>query len=377
MNESSNKGHQTPPSFLTDETEEQTLSLADVLYIGTRLEFLRQTGKRRESEKVTKEDVKNTLTELQNLLKHRNFSSNLTPQISRLKEQIAQEDESETLTAEGAKEIVQKATTWTHLLSQELEREQRIPVADTGLLEVNGLLHRPEELFTPTVWDWLDERPRDDIREACKTILTGCPTSSVMLSLRAVEHCLREWYEEEEQERLDATWGRVLDQLMEKYTEEDKRNDTVLTQLSDLPPVLSTLYYLKEKRNEVSHPDDSPRPEEARRTLMIVASTITEIYSVMEDMAVEEAMAEMRKSGGSANVPTSSLNHSLSDLEKIYLENIRELNGDRDGDGVPREMLYEIGEQEGQPKKQVDAIIEELLMSGHLYESSPDVLKPI
>lgn len=381
MTDSSLERYQSPPSFLTDKTEERILSLADVLYIGTRLEFLRQTGKRKDASKVNKEDLLNTLTDLQDLLRHRKFSSGTTPQISRLKGKIEQnkENDNEEISKERADKIVQKATTWSHLLHEELEREQRIPVADTGLLDVDSLLHSPEELFTPTVWDWLDDRPRNDIKEACKTILTGCPTSSVMISLRAVEHCLREWYEEEEDERLDAAWGQVLDQLMEKYTTEDKRNDTVLTQLSDLPPVLSNLYYLKEKRNEVSHPEDSPRPEEARRTLMIVASTITEIFAEMKDMAIEDAIAEKRAFSGS--VPSlsnyTSDNVQVDELEEEYMRKIEQLYEDRDRGGVPKQMLYDVAEEEGLSREEVDTLLEELLMSGRVYESGRDELKPI
>lgn len=377
MPKEDSQGNQTryssPPIVLNDETEERTISLADALYIGTRLEFLRQTEKGEQSKSATKSQVTEVLSDLQELFHHRDFNTNVNPQISRLKSKIEEDDN---FTNDITKEIVQKSTTWNHLLYQELKREQRIPVADTGLLDVESLLYSPEELFTPTVWDWLDSRPKNDIREACKTILIGCPTSSVMLSLRAVEHCLREWYEEEEDERLEAAWGQVLDQLMEKFTEEDKKNDTVLTQLSDLPPVLSNLYYLKEKRNEVSHPEDSPMPEEARRTLMIVASTITDIYAEMRGIALEE-IKEQDRGVSTSTKEKVDFSRDISELEKKYLKEIHEISDMEDTDGITRDMIYDIGRNDGFSEEEIDDIIRELLMSGYIYEFGEDKFRPI
>jgi hypothetical protein len=192
-----------------------------------------------------------------------------------------------------------------------------------------------------------------------------------MLSLRAVEHCLRKWYEQQN-ETLDAAWGRVLDQLMEEYTEDDKKNDTVLTQLSDLPPVLSTLYYLKEKRNEVNHPEKSPSPREARRTLIIVASTITEIHNEMRSEAREEARSTIEGTNGRLGTTT----REITSEEEELLGLIQEAEH-RSDDMIDKSTIIDMASDLGLAESEVRSMMRELLMSGRMYEPAEGKVKTI
>lgn len=84
---------------------------------------------------------------------------------------------------------------WEEAIKKEFKGEQRMPVLNKSLLDLEGLLESPNKFFKEDVWDWLDERPRKDLKEACRTLAIDSPTASVMLALRAVEYCLRKWYE--------------------------------------------------------------------------------------------------------------------------------------------------------------------------------------
>ncbi len=177
-----------------------------------------------------------------------------------------------------------------------------------------------------------------------------------MLSLRAVEHCLREWYEYENEPIESASWGHVLDLLMEEFVTDEKKNDTVLTQLSDLPPVLTNLYYLKEKRNEVNHPEESPDGQEARQTLMIVASTITEIFEYITEKEVE---------GMDVLEPPMD----YEDDEDYIVEIMRMLESQYEN-GVPRTAIYKATEMfdKDLSRDEVEALIQDILMGGRAYE---------
>lgn len=357
-----------PPNLLVESEPRARLTLADALQLGGNLEHLRGLSDKSDA---SREQAVFVLQKTQEILESKSSDTVVVAQVLEANEQY-QASEEEFLTDEERANLAQRAITWTHLLNQEFKREKRVPVSDTGLLDVDLLVDSPENLFTSVVWDWLDERPKSDLQEACKTIVVGCSTASVMLSLRAVEHCLRKWYEQNN-ESLDAAWGRVLDQLMEEYAEDDKKNDTVLTQLSDLPPVLSNLYYLKEKRNEVNHPDESPSPQEARRTLIIVASTITEIFEEMRGMAAVEARDEINERDW-RQLPTVSVN---SETQDRVLEAMVEMRDNTDDSAIHRSAVVDLIKQMGYSAEKGEEIIQSLLMSGQVYEPEEGQLKLI
>jgi len=357
-----------PPHLIEEYERANHLSLTDTLHLGARLEYLRRTGSNRLE--ITEGKVAKILEEIVRILNDREINSRLPGLITRRLLSDLELESDDILSEDQLENLETQTSSWIHLLARELNEERRIPATDTGVLDVSKLSESPEDLFQESVWQWLDERPRSDLQEACKTITVGCSTSSVMLSLRAVEHCLRKWYEQQD-ETLDAAWGRVLDQLMEEYAEENKKNDTVLTQLSDLPPVLSTLYYLKEKRNEVNHPEKSPTPREARRTLMIVSSTITEIHREMRSEAAQEAENEI--------VQQSRFEYediSLSNREEEFLGFLEQVDHNTAGD-VDIATVYDKADDWGARKEEVDKIIHDLLMKGHIYEPAENKIRTI
>jgi len=269
----------------------------------------------------------------------------------------------DTLSSEDTEEVRRETTTWISLLEEDLKEEQRIPATDTGVMEVEKLLNAPDSLFSKPVWNWLHERPKSDISEACRSIVVGSTTASVMLSLRAAEHCLRVWHEEKTGESLDAAWGRVLEKLIQEYLDDEEDNRSLQQQLSDLPTVLSNLYYLKEKRNEVNHPDKSPTASEAMQSLMLVVSTITEIYDeLVEDVIIIQDGIEI-----------SLPKEGLSDEDLIH-ELIEALDK---GDGAHKQDLYEAAEKYGLNQYEAREAQMDILISGRAYEPSEDKIKTI
>lgn len=351
----------------TGSSDSEALTLADAFVLGSRLEYLGRAAQH-DYEIGDNEDnrVLGALIDVEQSLRSSDVDTVVLTQISKFRSQIESEyGPDDNLDEDDSRELGRKSETWWNMILDEMGRQKRIPAADTGLLDQQGLIETPEKLFTSGVWDWLDERPRTDIREAAKTLVIDCSTSSVMLSLRAVEHCLREWYEYENEPLGNAPWGQVLDRLMEEYVEEDKKNDTVLTQLSDLPPVLTNLYYLKEKRNEVNHPDKSPDAQEARQTVMIVASTITEIFEYVTEKELEEME--------SLDPPMD-----YEDDEEYVYEMVEMLESQYE-DGVPRAAIYKATEMFDKElsRDRVDDLLREILMGGGGYEPAEDRFKLI
>lgn len=353
------------------------IALEDALDLGNLLEFLRLAAIRGDMYSIGTGDdgaILDTLQRVENILKTSTLETTVTGEIVNfIEEAKAKYQPEESIDQADREYLKQKSVAWHHLLKEVLAREQRIPAENTGLLDVDRLIESPEQLFSTSVWSWLDDGPRADLEESCKSIVVGSATASVMLSLRAVEHCLRVWYEKEN-EPIEAAWGQVLDRLMEEYSEEEKKNDTVATRLSDLPPVLSNLYYLKEKRNEVNHPEKSPNPQEARRTLMIVASTITDIYNEV----YEDKVSELRELEDFQRDAYQAALHQTIDedsgVDDYFYRTIRKLD---EGEGAHIEDVHRIGRGAGFTDDELQTIIQDLLMSGRVYEPSEQRLKAI
>jgi hypothetical protein len=354
-------------SEYTGSTDSESLTISDAFVLGSRLEYIRRAAKHNYKVGESEDNqLLNAIIEVEQALRRSGIDTVVARQIQDFRANIESEYESDdTLDSMDARDLEEKSGTWWNMILAELKRQRRIPASDTGLMDQIGLIEEPESLFASGVWDWLDERPRSDIQEAAKTLVVDCTTSSVVLSLRAVEHCLREWYEYEHEPIEDAPWGQVLDYLMEEYVEEEKKNDTVLTQLSDLPPVLTNLYYLKEKRNEVNHPEKSPNPHEARQTLMIVASTITEIF----DYITERELKEL-----------DSLEPPMEyDNSKEYVHQIMNMLEEQYEEGIPRAAIHKADEmfESDLTRSEIDDGIQDVLMDGLCYEPADDKYKPI
>lgn len=357
-------GTRYPPRLIETGQSSTSISLPEVFDLGIRLEYLRNLVDPGKEELPTKRQVLDVLERIDNILSNHDAQGILSQLITKQQTWLGEPDSPEArITLDEAEDLEKQAISWIHLITRNLEAETRIPVSESGVLDIDILTENTRELFNPDVWEWLDQRPREDIKESCRSVAVGCATASVMLSLRAVEHCLREWYEQEH-ESLDAAWGHVLDQLMEEYAEEDKRSDTVLTQLSDLPPVLTTLYYLKEKRNEVNHPEESPTPREARRTLLIVSSTITDIYEFMREEAVAEAEREIQDSHTSL-IQFSEVDYSSTPEQQEQILNVA--SGLDDGDGASEEEIIAKAEESGFSESETEKILEDLMMGGQMY----------
>lgn len=248
---------------------EKPLSLAETFRLGKWIQSLQSEGE---------EDpayIHGILRNITSLIDQSDFNSPVIEQIQEAHFELDRESfESKGVTNDGVKEIRQKAKFWENILEKELDSEKRLPISSRGLFDVEKAMESPQELFDEEVWEWLPDLPKGDIAEACRCLSIESSTAAVFLSLRAVEECLRLWYEGKEGVEVSGTaWGGVLRELENVYEDSDNQ-----------PAVLTNLDYLRVKRNEVNHPDKSPSWHEAEATLYIVRNTISEIYmQIRED----------------------------------------------------------------------------------------------
>lgn len=117
-----------------------------------------------------------------------------------------------------------------------------------------------------------------DLNEACSCILIGSATAAEHIALRAAESLLRRWYEKKTGNRLHRrTWGTVLNRLAREYPENKRPKEIIL------------LGYLKQRRDEVAHPERVSTLIEAETTLMNVCSLIQGIEPVLTGATLSSA----------------------------------------------------------------------------------------
>ena len=109
-------------------------------------------------------------------------------------------------------------------------------------------------------WNMLQPLEQQGLNEATLCILSNAFTSAEFITLRTAESILRRWYEKKTGIKIERErWGDVLNWLNNKYP---KR--------SEKPKELSLLDYLKNRRNEIDHPEAISNPEEATATFLNV-----------------------------------------------------------------------------------------------------------
>jgi hypothetical protein len=124
---------------------------------------------------------------------------------------------------------------------------------------IQGFLSKQEIATLVAIERW-------DLSEACACILVGAPTAAERMALRAGESLLRRWYERTTHKQIARqTWGMVLDKLVKEYPENTRPKEIVL------------LGYLKERRNELDHPDRVSSQPDAETTLMNVFRLIRDL----------------------------------------------------------------------------------------------------
>jgi hypothetical protein len=118
-------------------------------------------------------------------------------------------------------------------------------------------------------WNILESLEQHGLNEAASCLLFNNFTSAEFIALRTAESLLRRWYEKKTGNRLKRErWGDILNELNELYPKRLER-----------PKELSLLDYLRERRNEIDHPEAISNPEQATATFLNVIAVCKAVKS--------------------------------------------------------------------------------------------------
>lgn len=273
-----------------EEPVRRDLTITDGFALGSNTSYLRLAGNHNYYlGKVGEGYILEALENVQNTLIETQTAVHVAQRIDEFKRILYNQYEGESATTrideDLGDELMERANRWQDFINEAIAEERRLNIPSSGILDFEQLMYNPHSMFQQETWEAMDERPKKDFAEACRTLPIECPTATVMMSLRAVEHYLRKWQNQEIGEAVEQeSMGSVLDSLIEEHIDEQDKKGPVIQQLSGVPSVLSNILYLKDKRNKVNHPDERPTRYEAAITLFMVAGTISEVCEVIGEV---------------------------------------------------------------------------------------------
>jgi hypothetical protein len=162
---------------------------------------------------------------------------------------------------------------WDDRIKSELSSTPVIRLYTSGLFNVKRLLKGAKSFFKEDVWIRLSKTAKNDLADTVKCLLCNLPTPAVMISLRAIEDVLRQYYKyKTKQEPGRKNWKVILNELLAKNEKGGPKYNVNIT-------LLGLLDYIREnERNVVEHPDKRFEQEEAEGIFSEVIKTINEIY---------------------------------------------------------------------------------------------------
>lgn len=167
------------------------------------------------------------------------------------------------------KEVFSKNTRYLQGRLEETLKKWILVCPETSM-NINKLISGIASFLTTEELQVLSPIERKGLNEAASCLLSNNFTSAEFMSLRAVESILRRWYEKKTSKKIEySNWGEVITRLDNEFPE-DKR-----------PKEISYLYFLKERRNAVAHPERISSEENALMTFCQVVEAIKRLYKFL------------------------------------------------------------------------------------------------
>lgn len=157
------------------------------------------------------------------------------------------------LNSEVHEDLKTATQSWRTRFYDRVEEKLVVATPETDL-PIGKLIEGPTSFMNLQGYEGYESEIRD-LYEACASILVSSYTSAEFMALRAVEGVLRKWHKEEVNEEEDYSgWAAAIQDI----SDSDDGNG---------PKELRLLDYLRERRNEVAHPDRHSTIRDAENTL--------------------------------------------------------------------------------------------------------------
>jgi len=162
--------------------------------------------------------------------------------------------------------LLQTVTKWEERLDT-LSKNWVLCCPDTHI-DAGRLVQGPKAFLSNEELSILEPLEIHGLTEAASSLLFNNFTSAEFMALRTVESLLKRWYEKRTGKKLGkTTWGEVLDKLNQEFPKKEER-----------PKELLLLDYLRERRNEIAHPEAVSNSVQASTTFLNVISLCESLH---------------------------------------------------------------------------------------------------
>ena len=149
---------------------------------------------------------------------------------------------------------------------QEISKDWILSYPDTHI-DAGKLVQGPRAFLSDEEFSMLEPLEIHGLSEAASSLLFNNFTSAEFIALRTAESLLKKWYEKKTDKKLGrTTWGEVLEKISEEFPKGKRSKELLL------------LDYLRERRNEIAHPEAVSTPEEASTTFFNVISLCKSLH---------------------------------------------------------------------------------------------------
>lgn len=173
------------------------------------------------------------------------------------------------ISTDEQKELIETVRNWIY----EFERvvNELMLITPDSDLSTDKLSHGPRAFLDVE----LNERYESEIRdldEACSNLLSGTYTSAELMSLRATEGFLRMWYQKVEGENAkhNITWSNAFAAIDDSAERDEFEGFNLLD-------------VIRERRNELAHPDKHSTRRRANTTLMQTFDLVEQMVEMIEN----------------------------------------------------------------------------------------------
>ena len=212
--------------------------------------------------------VLSALKEMRNILEKYKISTNSQKSIKEFEDNFQNdylEDKNPQIKKDDAEDLRDYSRIWSDRISGELANTVVFRAFTDGRLNANKLCEGAKSFFQKKIRRKLSKIIKDDLEESTKCLLTQSWTASGLMSMRALESGVREYYTKITGNLGDnKTYGVMLGELRRDPTADAK--------------LIGYLDYLKDIRNDLAHPNIRIDQFEAEQAFQHTIQILTIVF---------------------------------------------------------------------------------------------------
>ncbi len=205
------------------------------------LDSLKNKLEQLEIQKETIEEISIFIKKFQEVRRIRNARDKLSEEKDKSKYNELNDKIGEFI-AKSQEQLIRKIPIWEDRIIHELMKIKTVKLSTDTNINPEKLSNGAVSFFDKQIWDQMSDLEKNDLDDGCRCISLQAWTPAGMISMRAIESVLRNYYQKQaSKDPTGKMWGQMLTDLKAIPSANQK--------------LIGYFEYLKEKRNALQHPE--------------------------------------------------------------------------------------------------------------------------